>query len=317
MSELVELRKTAEALRAAVGQVVVGQQRVVDEVLCALMSGGHVLLEGVPGVAKTLLARTLAASLDLQFRRVQFTPDLMPADVVGTKVFDLQKGVFHLEKGPVFTQVLLADEINRTPPKSQAALLEAMQERQVTIDGETHPLPSPFFVLATQNPLDHEGTYPLPEAQLDRFLMKVLVDYPAEPEELEVYRRFLDGRLELDAVSTVQPVPGASLDGMRAALGQVHVEEAVIGWGRQLIALTRSSRRLAIGASPRAGMALLAASRAHAALDGRAFVTPDDVKRMARPVLRHRLLVTPDAELDGQDADRVLTGLLESLDVPR
>jgi len=317
MSELDELRTTAEALKASIGEVVVGQERVVGEVLCALLSGGHVPLEGVPGVAKTLLARTLSASLGLRFKRVQFTPDLMPADVVGTQVFDLNEGRFHLEKGPVFTQVLLADEINRTPPKTQAALLEAMQERQVTIDGTSHALPSPFFVVATQNPLDHEGTYPLPEAQLDRFLMKVVVDYPSEREELEVYRRFLDGRLELDVLDRVERVTGPGLPAMRAALSQVHVEDKVVAWVRALVGLTRQSRRLAIGASPRAGMALLGAARAHAALDGRAFVTPDDVKRMAPPVLRHRLLTTPDAELDGHDADKVLAGLLDSLDVPR
>jgi len=313
------LARRVSDLRAALAEVVVGQQGPLDEVLAALLARGHVLLEGVPGLAKTLLARTLAHALGLQFTRIQFTPDLMPADIVGTSIFDFQKGAFRVQRGPVFTQVLLADEINRTPPKTQAALLEAMEERQVTIDGTTHLLQPPFFVMATQNPLDHEGTYPLPEAQLDRFLCKVVLDYPSHDEEVEVYRRFLDGRLSLSAKEVSVPVVFAEgeLLAFQDALGGVHVEDAVVDWVRELVSRTRQSPRLAAGASPRAGLALLAAGRARAAMEGRDFVIPDDIKRMAPPVLRHRLLLTADAELEGLDAGRILAGLLEGLEVPR
>ena len=305
----------ADALRAALADVVVGQNDAVSELLVALLAGGHALLEGVPGLAKTLLARTLAAALGLPFRRVQFTPDLMPADVVGTNIFDLTTSGFRLQRGPIFTNVLLGDEINRTPPKTQAALLEAMEERQVTIDGVSHPLDAPFFVIATQNPLDHAGTWPLPEAQLDRFLVKVRVAYPAAADEKEVYRRSLGGPARPDTVAPVL-APGELLR-IRAALGQVHVEERVLDYLLALITATRADPRLAAGASPRAGTALLAAARAWAALDGRAFVLPDDIKRMARPVLRHRLVPTADAELEGQSGEAVLLGLLERVAVPR
>jgi MoxR-like ATPase len=308
-----------DALRASLSKVVVGQEQAMDEILVGLLAGGHVLLRGVPGVAKTLMARALAAALGMDFRRVQFTPDLMPADIIGTNVFDFQREVFHLQKGPVFTQLLLADEINRTPPKTQAALLEAMQERQVTIDGQRHELDEPFFVIATQNPLDHEGTYPLPEAQLDRFLLEVVVGYPAPDDEIEVYRRFMAGTLsietrepELEAV--VQP---QEILALRALLAHVHVEDKLLGYLQALVAATRSSTHLAYGASPRAGMALLGAARAWAALEGRSFVIPDDIKRMAHPVLRHRLIITPDAELDGLDAEGVLNRVLDSVEVPR
>ncbi len=305
----------ADALRAALATVVVGQPDAVSELLVALLAGGHALLEGVPGLAKTLLARTLAAALGLPFRRVQFTPDLMPADIVGTNVFDLATHTFRLQTGPIFTNVLLGDEINRAPPKTQAALLEAMEERQVTIDGVSHPLTEPFFVVATQNPLDHEGTWPLPEAQLDRFLVKVRVAYPAAADEKEVYRRSLGGAARPDAVSPV--LAPDELPRIRAALGAVHVEERVLDYLLALVAGTRRDPRLSAGASPRAGTALLAAARVWAALDGRAFVLPDDIKRMAPPVLRHRLVPTPDAELEGQSGEAILAGLLARIEVPR
>ena len=294
---------------------VVGQSGVVTELLVTLLAGGHALLEGVPGLAKTLLARSLAAALGLPFRRVQFTPDLMPADVVGTNIFDLSSHTFRLQHGPVFTNVLLGDEINRTPPKTQAALLEAMEERQVTIDGVSHLLSEPFFVIATQNPLDHEGTWPLPEAQLDRFLMKVRVDYPAVNEEKEIYRRALGVAAKPDDVAPVL-APG-ELNAMRAAMRQVHVEDRVLDYLLAVVTATRKEPRLAAGASPRAGAALLSASRAWAALAGRAFVLPDDVKHLARPVLRHRLLPTPDAELEGQSGETILAGILGRVEVPR
>jgi MoxR-like ATPase len=317
--DLEQLSDRVGRVREALGTVVVGQDEVVEEILTALFTGGHVLLEGVPGVAKTLIARGVAAALGLEFRRIQFTPDLMPADIVGTNVFEFQSGRFRLQKGPVFTQVLLADEINRTPPKTQAALLEAMAEGHVTIDGETHALAEPFFVMATQNPLEHEGTYPLPEAQLDRFLMKVLVDYPGRDEEVRIYQRFLEGTLHLLPRDVgLEPVlePG-DVQAVRGSLGRVHVEEGLLGYVRSLVEATRASRHLSFGASPRAGMALIAAARTRAALDGRDYVIPDDIKRMARPVMRHRLLPTPEAELEGLDAEKVLGRVLDEVEVPR
>ncbi|MCK6505383.1 MoxR family ATPase [Myxococcota bacterium] len=314
-----DLAGRIQALRATLAQAVIGQQAAVDEVLAALLAQGHVLLEGVPGLAKTLLARSLAQALGLSFTRIQFTPDLMPADIVGTSIFDFQRGEFRVQRGPVFTQVLLADEINRTPPKTQAALLEAMEERQVTIDGTTHPLAPPFFVLATQNPLDHEGTYPLPEAQLDRFLARVVLGYPEPADEIEVYRRYLDGRLGLTAQAVrVEPVfAEGELAAFQALLRQVHVEDKVLRWVRELVGATRQAPRLLAGASPRAGLALLAAGRAWAAMEGRAFVIPDDIKRLAAPVLAHRLVLSPDAELEGHGAAEVLAELLDGLPVPR
>jgi MoxR-like ATPase len=314
-----EFRQHLERVRDAVGSVLVGQRHAVDEVLATMLAGGHVLLEGAPGVAKTLLARSLAKVLGLEFRRVQFTPDLMPSDVVGTKLFDFQQSTFRMHLGPVFTQVLLADEINRTPPKTQSALLEAMQEHQVTIDGETHRLPQPFFVIATQNPLEFEGTYPLPEAQLDRFMVKVEMGYPSADEELDVYRRFVEGRLgdagddpPIDRVMDAEKI-GA----LRAVVRGVHVEASVLHYLRSLMRATRETRTVALGASPRAGIALLALARSIAAMEGRAFVLPDDVKRMALPALRHRLLLTPDAELETVDVTDVIQRILETVEIPK
>ena len=316
--DLEPIRQASARLREQVHRVVVGHDQAIDLMLVALLSEGHVLLEGVPGTAKTLLARAFAASLSLASNRIQFTPDLMPADVVGTNIFDFQRGTFHLQKGPVFTHVLLADEINRTPPKTQAALLEAMEERQVTIDGVAHPLDDPFFVIATQNPLEHEGTYPLPEAELDRFLMKVTVGYPEEAEEGEIYRRFLRGEVRLSASATVlEPVLAAGeLQALRASVAKTHVDDALVGYLVAIVARTRRSSHLSSGASPRAGVGLLAAARAWAALEGRNFVLPDDIKRMAPAVLRHRLVLTPEAELEGASADRILAGILDSIEVP-
>ncbi len=314
-----EVATTTAALRAALATVVVGQEDAADELLAAWLAGGHILLVGVPGVAKTLLARSLAAALGLDFGRVQFTPDLMPADVVGGSLFDFQQRTFTLQKGPIFCSVLLADEINRAPPKTQAALLEAMQERQVTIDGQSHLLDPQFFVVATQNPIDHEGTYPLPEAQLDRFLLQVKVGYPAPEDEIEVYQRFLDGRLPGgEGAAQIQPVVTAeTMTRLRAQLRSVHVRPDILRYLQQLIGETRRSPLLTCGASPRAGIALLSVAVAWAAMEGRDFVIPDDIKRMAIPALAHRLAVTAEAELEGTDAAAVLTGLLGRLEVPR
>jgi MoxR-like ATPase len=284
--------------------------------LCAVLAGGHVLLEGVPGVAKTLLVKSLAASMDLRSTRVQFTPDLMPSDVVGQMVFD--QGSFRFRSGPVFTNLLLADEINRTPPKTQAALLEAMEEHQVSIDGTTRPLPVPFVVVATQNPIEYEGTYPLPEAQLDRFLVKLLVDYPTVEQELEVVRRH---HLGLDPHDPAGAGVRIVADPQVLARAQRHVaamtvEEPVLHYVVELVRATRHSPSLSLGVSPRGAVALLKTAKAWAWLSGRDFVTPDEVRVMAKPTLRHRVQVRPELEIEGIDADRVLDGVLTQIPAP-
>ena len=307
------------ALRRELGKSIVGQAAVIDALLVALVARGHVLLEGVPGVAKTLLAKSLARALALEFKRVQFTPDLMPQDLLGTSVFRAEQGTFQLLKGPVFTEVLLADELNRTPPKTQSALLEAMEERQVTLDGTRHPLGEGFFVIATQNPLELEGTYPLPEAQTDRFLMKLTLGYPERAEEIEMLRRHHQGfdghdllHAGLEAVVDAQ-----GLAALRATAQAVTVSEPVLAYIAELCRRTRQHARLRLGASPRAAVALLSSAKAHAAVQGAAFVTPDDVKAVALPVLRHRIILRPEAELEGLTPDVLLSGLLGDVPVPR
>jgi MoxR-like ATPase len=308
-----------EALRAEIGKAVVGQEGAVAELLAALLAGGHVLLEGVPGVAKTLLAKALARTLDLRFGRVQFTPDLMPADVLGTTVYRAESATFELRRGPIFTDVLLADEVNRTPPKTQAALLEAMEERQVTIDGQRQPLGAEFFVVATQNPVEYEGTYPLPEAQQDRFLMKVRLDYPAPGEERELLRRAaagFDGH-DLDAAGVRPVVSREALAALRAHARALPVSEPMVDYVARIVRASRELPRIRLGASPRAGVALLATARARAALRGATWLGPDDVKAVAAPVLRHRLILRPEAELEGATTDDLVAELLSTVEVPR
>lgn len=309
----------AQAIRAEISKAIAGQEKVVEQVLVAVLANGHVLLEGVPGVAKTLLVRSLALALNLPYGRIQFTPDLMPSDVIGTNVFDPKSNDFRLRKGPIFVSILLADEINRTPPKTQAALLEAMEERRATIDGEPHPLPPPFLVFATQNPIDFEGTYPLPEAQQDRFLMKVLVDYPGADAEIDVLRRHHAGfkPQSLEAAGIKPAVDAAAIAEMQEETLRVTVDEKVFNYIYETVKATRNSNDLLVGASPRAGIALLNCSKALAALRGREFVIPDDVKELALPVLRHRVLLRPEAEVEGYNADRVLTSILSAQIVPR
>ncbi|MEV6350869.1 MoxR family ATPase [Actinoplanes sp. NPDC051851] len=314
-----EARQTLGRLRAEVGKAVVGQDAVVGGVLVALLCGGHVLLEGVPGVAKTLLIRTLATALDLDTKRVQFTPDLMPGDVTGSLVYDARTAAFNFRAGPVFTNLLLADEINRTPPKTQAALLEAMEERQVSIDGEPRPLPQPFLVAATQNPIEYEGTYPLPEAQLDRFLLKLSVPLPQRDAELDVLRahhRGFDPR-DLKAAGVTAVAGAAELTAGRAAVQRVEVAEPVLAYIVDLCRATRVTPALELGASPRGATALLAASKAYAWLNGREYVVPDDVKAYTLPTLRHRVRLRADAELDGVTVESVLAGVLATVPAPR
>ncbi len=304
-----------ERLTAALESTVLGQRQVVADLVTAFLARGHVLLEGVPGVAKTLTARSMASALGLDFSRVQFTPDLMPSDILGTNVFRPQENAFHLVKGPVFTELLVADEINRTPPKTQAALLEAMEERQVTIDGKTHVLPPHFFVVATQNPLELEGTYPLPEAQLDRFLMRVRVGYPPPEAELDMVRGFHQREGKLAQVPRV--LEATTLAELQAQAARVACDDSILSYVVKLIRETRANPRVRLGASPRSAQALLAAAKARAALNGSDFVTPDDVKNVCPSVLNHRLILKAEAEVEGLTADDVLRQTLERVQVPR
>ena len=314
-----DARAALTAVRTEVAKAVVGQDAVVTGLVIALLCRGHVLLEGVPGVAKTLLVRALSASLALDHKRVQFTPDLMPGDVTGSLVYDARTARFEFHDGPVFTNLLLADEINRTPPKTQAALLEAMEERQVTVEGAPRPLPEPFLVAATQNPVEYEGTYRLPEAQLDRFLMKLVVPLPDRDSEIGILQRHHDGFDPRDlAGAGVEAVAGpAELDAGRAAANAVTVTADVLGYVVDICRATRSAPSLSLGVSPRGATYLLAASKAWAWLSGRDFLTPDDVKALARPVLRHRVQLRPEAELEGASTDGVLDGVLAAVPVPR
>jgi len=311
--------QVAQTIREEMAKVLVGQDAVLDQVLVGLLAQGHVLLEGVPGTAKTLLAKSLAYILGVGFARIQFTPDLMPSDVLGTSVFESGSGSFRLRKGPVFTEILLADEINRTPPKTQAALLEAMEERQVTIDGQRHPLPPIFLVLATQNPVEYEGTYPLPEAQLDRFFLKVLIGYPSEAEEQQVVLRHHAGfdPRELERAGLLRLKDTGVILRCREEVQKITVEPGIARYVVQVARSSRESPGCILGASPRASVALLVAAKALAAIRGKAYVTPDDVKTIAPPVLRHRLILRPEAEIEGFTADRIVEDLLAQVPVPR
>jgi MoxR-like ATPase len=304
--------------REQIGRVIAGQQELIEQALLTLLCGGHALVEGVPGVAKTLAVKTLARFLSLVFRRVQGTPDMMPADILGTTVFSPKTNEFSLHKGPVFTQFLLADEINRMPPRTQAALLESMEERQVTMDGEAHALDAYFTVFATQNPLEFEGTYPLPEAQLDRFLVKIKVGYPALADErgiLERHHASVEAK-DLDSIA-IEPVEFSLLAAARREIRAVKVEPAIFDYLLAIVRRTREWPTVSLGASPRASASLLVVAKAYAARDGRDFLIPDDVKRAAVPVLRHRLVLRPEAELEGFDTDRVVADVLAATALPK
>jgi len=317
--ELTAIRDVTERLRGEVHKVLMGQDRALDLMLVALLSDGHVLLEGVPGTAKTLLARVFALALGIGFNRIQFTPDLMPGDVVGTNLFNFQSNGFVLTKGPVFTEVLVADEINRAPPKTQAALLQAMQERAVTIDGTTYALSPGFMVLATQNPIEQEGTYPLPEAQLDRFLFKIGVQYPSRDEERQMVR--VHGHRTATpplGVFDIRPVATLKdLVAMREAIAGIRLSDEIVNYIVDLVRATRNKPQLLCGASPRAANMLATASRSRAAVSGRGFVIPDDVKELAAPVLRHRVVLAPSAEIEGLTADAAVARAVEEVEAPR
>ena len=307
--------RTGSAVLDEIETVIVGKRGVLERVLWAVLSDGHVLIEDVPGLAKTLIAKSFAAALGLTFRRVQFTPDLLPADITGTHVFDRTTGQFLLRRGQIFTNVLLADEINRAPPKTQSALLEAMQERQATLEGETLKIEPPFLVLATQNPIEHEGTYPLPEAQVDRFLMRIDVGYPTRDQEVEILQRRRARRTD-DAIVKAVTTP-ADVRALQAEVEGVHVDPAVEGYIVDLVAATRAHHQVEIGASPRGSLALLKLSRARAALASRDFITPDDVKAVAVPALAHRLLLKPDPWIRGVRANVVVQDVLGQVPVPK
>lgn len=312
-------REALAAIRTEVGKAVVGQDRAVTGLVIALLCNGHVFLEGVPGVAKTLLVRTLGQALGLEFSRVQFTPDLMPGDITGSLVYDARTAAFSFREGPVFTNLLLADEINRTPPKTQSSLLEAMEERQVTVDGQSRPLPSPFLVIATQNPIEYEGTYPLPEAQLDRFMLKIPVGMPERAAEAEILRRHANGFSPRDlAAAGVRAVASAKdLEAGRAEVAQVEISDDVIGYVVDVCRATREAPSVALGVSPRGATALLATSRAWAWMRGRTFVSPDDVKALAAWTLSHRMQLRPEAQLEGVTTEAVLATVLATVPVPR
>jgi len=309
-------------VHAEIGKVVVGQTSLIDDLLNCILSNGHTLLEGVPGVAKTLIAKSLASLIGAKFTRIQFTPDLMPSDIVGTKIFDFSDSTFKTQKGPVFSNLVLIDEVNRAPAKTQAALLEVMEERQVTIEGETFPMEYPFLVLATQNPVEFEGTYQLPEAQLDRFLMKILVAYPEEEEEKEVLRRFHSGVLKIGESKSGGNAPGVlagatELKAMRRTIESVAVEDGIFGYINRLVRGTRNHGHLFMGSSPRGNIALLLCAKTRAALSGRDYVNPDDVKSTALPVLRHRVILNPEAEIEGLTVDQILRSIADQAEVPR
>jgi MoxR-like ATPase len=315
--DLSQLSQSVEKIKNEIAKVIVGQDAMVEMLIVAIFSKGHVLIEGVPGVAKTLISKLLARSIDSHFSRIQFTPDLMPSDVVGTSVFNPKNTEFEFRKGPVFSNLVLIDEINRSPAKTQAALFEVMEERQVTIDGKTYPMDEPYLVLATQNPIEQEGTYRLPEAQLDRFLFKIVVGYPNLEEEIKILQFNQKDELNVQLNSIEKVLHADEIISLRQLVRQVHVEDKVVTYLAQLAQETRSNPSLFLGASPRASVAMLTASKALAAIRGRDFVTPEDIKLIAVPSLRHRLMLTPEREMEGVNVDDVIRQIVNKIEVPR
>jgi MoxR-like ATPase len=315
--DLTALNEQVKKIKAAIGTVIVGQEKMIDLLITAILADGHVLIEGVPGVAKTLTAKLLSKIISVDFSRIQFTPDLMPSDILGTSVYNLKTSEFEFKAGPIFSNIILIDEINRAPAKTQAALFEVMEERQVTIDGHTHKMNLPYVVLATQNPIEQEGTYRLPEAQLDRFLFKIAVDYPSQEEEIEILQRHHD-RKGIQALAEVSAVLTADqIQAFRQFAQQVHIEQNLLVYIAQIIQETRNNPSVFLGASPRASIAILMAAKSFAMINGRDFVSPEDVKFVALPVLRHRIILSPEKEMEGVTADEVVKQIVDKIEVPR
>lgn len=315
--DLEPLKQGVEKIKTEIGKVIVGQHKMIDQLLVAILSNGHVLIEGVPGVAKTITAKILAKSISVDFSRIQFTPDLMPSDILGTSVFDLKKSEFEFKKGPIFSNLVLIDEINRAPAKTQAALFEVMEERQITIDGTQYKLEAPFLVLATQNPIEQEGTYRLPEAQLDRFLFKIKVDYPQLNEEVTILQKehSLQSQAKLDSITQI--ISGEEIKLYQSLVKQIVVEQNLLEYIAKIVVNTRENAFLYLGASPRASIAILNAAKGFAAIKGRDFVTPEDIKEAAIPVLQHRVIVTPEREMEGLTSDEIIKQIIESVEIPR
>jgi MoxR-like ATPase len=316
-TDLSVLQRSVETLKEEIGKVIVGQEQMVELLLAAILADGHVLIEGVPGVAKTLTAKLLSKSISVGFSRIQFTPDLMPSDVIGTSVFNPRESTFQFRQGPLFSNIILIDEINRAPAKTQAALFEVMEERQVTVDGNTYHLPPPFMVVATQNPVEQEGTYHLPEAQLDRFLFKIVVRYPTPEQEMQILMHHNQGKLEtmIDEVHSV--ISATDIETLRANVRNIHVEEKLLQFITSIVGNTRENKAIYLGASPRASIGIMNGAKAFAAMQGRDFVTPEDIIYIAPAVLRHRITLSPEKEMDGADPDEVITQIIQSVEVPR
>jgi len=314
---LTELQKKVEIIRAEIAKVIVGQTHIIDLLLTAILADGHVLLEGVPGVAKTLTAKLLAKIMSINFSRIQFTPDLMPSDVIGTSIFKLKTSEFEFRQGPIFSNLVLIDEINRAPAKTQAALFEVMEERQITFDGKTYTLPPPFLVLSTQNPIEQEGTYRLPEAQLDRFMFKLKIDYPNLEQETEILEMANNRKSKAQLSDIAAVLSGEEIMDYRKTIKEIHVEKKLLSYIAQIINRTRNNHALYLGASPRASLAILNASKAYAAIYGRDFITPEDIKFLAAPALRHRVMLTPEKEIEGIGVEDVINQITQSVEVPR
>ena len=315
--DMIELRENLNKVKTEIAKVIVGQKNMVEHLLAALLSNGHVLIEGVPGVAKTITAKLLAKTIDVDFSRIQFTPDLMPSDILGTSIFSMKNSEFEFKKGPIFSSFILIDEINRSPAKTQAALFEVMEEKQITIDGTRYEMDEPFLVVATQNPIEHEGTYRLPEAQLDRFLFKINVGYPNLEQEIAIIKNQHDNRLEDKTEAVNKVITAQQLNNYQKLVKEIIVESQLIEYIAKIIINTRENQFLYLGASPRASLALLTASKAFAALRGRDFVTPEDIKEASYAVLRHRVIVSPEREMEGLTADEIIRQILEGIEIPR
>lgn len=315
--DMTELQQSLEQVKAEIGKVIIGQESMIEHLLVALLSNGHVLIEGVPGVAKTITAKLLAKTVDVGFSRIQFTPDLMPSDILGTSIFNVKNSEFEFKKGPIFSSFILIDEINRSPAKTQAALFEVMEERQITMDGKQYEMQEPFLVVATQNPIEHEGTYRLPEAQLDRFLFKINVGYPNLTQEVQIIKNQHENRLEDKSDAVQRVISGAQLKTYQNLVKDVVVETQLLEYIAKIIVNTRENQFLYLGASPRASLALLTASKSFAAVRGRDFVTPEDIKEASYAVLRHRVMVSPEREMEGLTADEIIRQILEAIEIPR